>query len=159
MRKSILTTLALIMVFVTGFAQDKSQCGNCNEKYLKTRTFGGTNVISLNKTYYVFYKLYTPNDRTCMSQNQASTDVIEAFSDALKENKEYQQLLIDYKDKNGSNANGKNQLVGRAIHYTDDHNEILDPFKSNATRFHYDIRYIELDIDLKSKFDKYIICD
>ena len=154
--------LILILCLATitpSFAQDKSACANCNERYLKTRTFGGTNSIIVNRTMYVFYKLYTPNKNTCLSQNSASENVVNAFEQSLSSNELYIQLLEQYDEKFGYKPSHANKLVGRIVHFTEDHNEILDPFKNGAENLKCEIKYIELDANLEQLFAEYVLCD
>lgn len=156
--KTLILFLSVIAITMS-YAQDKSACGNCNEKYLQVRTFGGTNVINLNKTYYVFYKLYTPHERTCLSQYKAENKVAEAFKNALLSHAYYQELVKKYEEERNSFLNHKNNIVGNITFYTDDHDSILDPFKKRAENFNYAVKYIELDFDIEALFTEYPICD
>lgn len=156
--KNLIVLISLLMT-ANSFAQDKSSCGNCNEKYLKVRTFGGTNLVVVNQTHYVFYKLYTPDSKTCLSQNTASNEVVEAFQAALEKNEKYQEVLKQYEAKWGYAHSKANYLVGRSVHWTDDHNSILDPFKGRAESFNSEVQYIELDFDIEGLFSDYILCN
>lgn len=156
--KNLLLIVSLAIASVS-FSQDKSACGNCNEKYLKARTFGSAHAVILKETMYVYYALYTPDKRTCFSQNKVSQEVTSTFEAALSSNYHYKELVVQYNQKYDRDPNNKNTLVGRAVHFTSDSMDVLNPFNENASNRDYKIEFIQLNANLKALFSAYYICD
>lgn len=134
-------------------------CGNCLEAALKKRTFGGSNELVINNTNYVFYAFYTPNERACYGQNEASIKVANAFARALEKDKMYNQIINDFKSKGKRLPYHKYKLSGKIVHNSTNYKQILKPFEDSAERIGNQIKYIEIDVDFKAIFDVYPICN
>lgn len=157
--KILKTILLLITITLSTntFAQFEA-CGNCNTSYLKAKTFGGSIRIYTNKTNYVFYKLYTTVSNRCYSQNKASDKVSELFSEALKKNREYQRVIEAYKEENNQYPMHRDGIVGRIVHHTTVHREVLKQFLDMDER-NNNVEFIEIDAYLAGYFQNKILCN